>query len=612
MRRRSFLAMAAMTATGFRARTVLARDVRTLVRAGVVIGVNKTGDLPTLNAAASDAHTVADWLQSERFRVKLLVDDHGPVTAAQVFDAIDQFVEREPLDQLVVYFSGHGFISQYAEYWMLSNAPKNPNEAISLRESVELARMIGVPSVVFISDACRSKPDSLGAERVRGSLVFPNAGPTRSASAEVDQFLATLVGDAALEVSVDTSVASFQGLYTAVFLDAFRDPGTDMVRTVDGVAVVPDRALKAYLAEEVPKRARAKAIRLRQMPDSIVESDYATYIGRAVFSNLERRPNVAAPPPVHNETTASLQHLGVALPSTVSPVLTEAIDRVAKTIANPTGQPFISGFGSKRQIAFDTETGFTISGASVVFAAANPKMGEASITQGGGSHEPALIRIDPHARRPCSVALQFKNGSGAIVAALLGYVGTIVVDDNGVANVSYTPSANNWRWSRYKEQQRDFDEFHAAVAAAARFGVFRVEGTKDTRVQQATELAGKIRVLKSVDPTLGLYAAYAYAEVDLIEDVRSVRSAMHDDLEADLFDVALLAGALGGKPPMSDSVVPFCPMLSQGWSLLRVRSVSLPPPVARARDHLRQALWTSFGPDGMSIIISSLRSGELI
>src|SRR5450759_1920849 len=39
----------------------------------------------------------------------------------------------------------------------------------------------------------------------------------------------------------------------------------------------------------------------------------------------------------------------------------------------------------------------------------------------------------------------------------------------------------------------------------------------------SSQLADSIRVLKGIDPTLGLYAAYAYAEADLLNQVRSVQ-----------------------------------------------------------------------------------------
>jgi hypothetical protein len=116
--------------------------------------------------------------------------------------------------------------------------------------------------------------------------------------------------------------------------------------------------------------------------------------------------------------------------------------------------------------------------------------------------------------------------------------------------------------------------------------------------------------MKGVDPTLGLYAAYAYSDAGLPQQVCSVRGYLRDDLQADLFDIAMLAGALSptSHPPR---VVPFCPMLSQGWGLLRVKGVQLAPVLAPLADLRRPALWTTFEPAGMDLIEQALPTGAL-
>ena len=201
-------------------------------KAAIVIGVNATGDLPVLSAAVSGASQVVDWLRREGFHVEKFLDTRRPVVASDIFTAVAKLVDQGTLEQLVIYFSGHGFLFNSSEHWMLSGAPDNPNEAISLTESVLLSRECGIPSVVFISDACRSTPQSLRAERVRGSLIFPNQGVSASVDAEVDRFFATLPGEPALEMPLTESAGQYQGIYTACFLDAFRHPDEDMIRSV--------------------------------------------------------------------------------------------------------------------------------------------------------------------------------------------------------------------------------------------------------------------------------------------------------------------------------------------------------------------------------------------
>jgi hypothetical protein len=225
---------------------------------------------------------------------------------------------------------------------------------------------------------------------------------------------------------------------------------------------------------------------------------------------------------------------------------------------------------------------------------------------------PTTIKVDVRDGKACSVAIRFEDGSGTVLAALNEFVGSVAVSGGGVSNVNYDPSRNNWRFSDYEFERPRLASLRATVAASARYGVLRIEGDKDTRAKGASSFADRIRVLKGIDPTLGIYAAYAYADADLIDQVRSVRSYMRDDLNVDIFDVAMLAGELSGRSIGDDGgPVPFCPMLSQGWSLLRVKDVRLPDSVAETRDYLRPALWTTFEPKGMNILIEALRSGRL-
>src|SRR5436190_11230436 len=215
MERRRFLSLVGQTVTVVTAKQLFASQPGR-VREAVVIGVDKAGNLPRLRGAASGAAAFRDWLKTEGFKTTLLSDAAVPgsatvarVTANDVYSAISDRVRAGTVEQLVVYFAGHGYINSYSEFWMLSEAPDNPNEAVSLRESVELAKLCGIPNVAFISDACRSRPDSLGVAGVRGSLIFPNRTGPGAKVGDVDVFLATLVGDTSFEVPVSASTRDY-------------------------------------------------------------------------------------------------------------------------------------------------------------------------------------------------------------------------------------------------------------------------------------------------------------------------------------------------------------------------------------------------------------------
>jgi hypothetical protein len=201
------------------------------------------------------------------------------------------------------------------------------------------------------------------------------------------------------------------------------------------------------------------------------------------------------------------------------------------------------------------------------------------------------------------VLLRFREGSGTVLAALDGYIGTVVVEAGQVVNVSYVPSQNSWRWHDYSRQKVQLEALRASVAAAASHRVFRVDPS------QAETFADEIRYLKSIDPTLGLYASYAYSDAGQTEAIRSVLKYMDDDLRVRLFDIQMLAAPFTG---VALPVVPFAPMLSQGWALLRARRAAVPPAAHDAGDHMLGALWSTFDATGMDILGRAIQTGGIL
>ncbi len=602
MRRRAFLSALAAGPLLLRSRLSASRAP---VRVAVVIGVDKTGSLPVLNAAVSGANLVGNWLETEGFEVRRFVTP--PVTVLPIFETIADFVKRGTLDQLVVYFSGHGFIRDRSEMWLLSKAPENPNEAVSLLECVELARETAIPSVVIISDACRSATNSLNAQRVQGGVIFPNMRVSRNVRPEVDRFFAALPGDPALELAVDAASKTFEGIYTSSFLDAFKNPQVDMISTVDGVEVVPNRRLKRYLVDDVSRRAQARSVQLQQMPDAILECSDSTYIGQAVRS-APTLPDPPPPPPPPRATVGDVSSKDLSLAGLQMLKLPDRsfsdadLNGVAQASRFRTTQQAI--LDSTAPVSFETQTGLAVTGVRITRVLSSLGMAAELLESGDGAQRAALIRLKPAGRQPASsnVLLQFADGGGTLIAALQGYIGAVTVQGGLVTNVNYTPSRNDPRWN-----QADYENvraLRAAVAAAAKFGTFRIEGSGAERSQKGAALANRIRAYKAIDPSLGLYAAYAYAEAGLRDQIQSVRSIMQSDLGVDMFDLAMLAGALSENPSTRAPTVPFCPLLSQGWSWLRVRNARVSPNAARVREYLRPALWTTFDSGAIPAIES--------
>ena len=167
------------------------------------------------------------------------------------------------------------------------------------------------------------------------------------------------------------------------------------------------------------------------------------------------------------------------------------------------------------------------------------------------------------------------------------------------------PRATRRAGRRTLKRQTEIDKLRSAVAAAASLGALRLG--KD----HARAFAERVRVQKQFDPTLGLYVVYVYAEAGLYDDVRSVRKYMFEDLGVSLFDVAMLDWTRAKSDWIAkQGVVPFCPMLSQGWNYLRPRGVKIPKVLENAQDELIQSLWTTFDKEHMRLINKALREGS--
>lgn len=573
-------------------------------RAAVVIGVNSTGELAPLESAVAAAEDVTAWLRREGFRVAKLTDARRPVTAAAVKKAVTQFVDAGTYEQLVLYFSGHGYWKNNAELWLLSAAPEDADEAVSWVETIEFARDSGIPHVVVISDACRSIPTSKTGMGVRGSVVFPNRPTNPRVQPKIDKLQASVVGTPAYEISLPEDPTQKISVFTHCLRRAFSNPDADMVLEIVAenrkIEVIPVRRLEKFLRREVPALLSSVSIVHEQVPVIDVLSDDNAYIGR-----VRRLAGTEPAGPAPGAVPITLDEVArAAVAAEISPKLKRSRrgpEAAAARQFRALREPFQAPAPVRR---YESETGFTVSGADVLDKVA----GEGGHLDGAEDEHPntAAVRVWLDGDRyHCNVAITLGDGSGTVLPALRGYIGHITVVGGGVSNVNYVPSEYSWRWGAYERRREEIDRLRSAVAAAAGLGALRL------REDEAAEFAHRVRVQKQFDPTLGMYAAYAYAEAGLYEQVASVRRYMQADVRVSLYDVALLDRTDHLDHVERSRVAPFCPMLSLGWNYLRPRGVTLAAVVENAQDDLVQSVWTTFRSDSMSAISDALREGAL-
>jgi len=191
-------------------------------RAAVLIGVDRAGDMPPLKDAAKGARRMEQWARSQKIDViEVFTDENnGSVDVGDIKKAVKRIIASGNVDQLIIYFAGHGVNIRYGEYWLLSDAPSDTQAAVNVAGSEVLARFAGIPYVVFFSDACRTAAEGIRAQFVTGSELFPNEGADELEK-PVDQFFACTLGRAAHEIrDPQTTTQEFSALYTDVLVPA--------------------------------------------------------------------------------------------------------------------------------------------------------------------------------------------------------------------------------------------------------------------------------------------------------------------------------------------------------------------------------------------------------
>jgi Caspase domain len=460
-----------------------------MARIAIVIGVNKPKKLTPLQGAVTDALAFGVWIAKQGFdEVKTFTDDKNAIAYQDIFAEVDRVVKAATYSQLVIYFAGHGFQNGGSEVWLLSGAPNNPGEAISVEASVMASRESGLSSVVFISDACRSIPSGMPDSNVFGISIFPNEALNRQTRPEVDRLFATLPSLVAVEAAKADDKARRGGIFTREFMQSYHNPPRDLIERVpengELVEVVTNRKLKDLVREMVEDAAFNEMPKAGQLPEFILESVQA-YVGRVDRASLEsfarpdRRPNLRAElrPEIRPEIAPEIRpEVGPDIrpemrPDTevsrgrprrtpsVAALAREAIDTAARgqganAAAAVVGRSAL-GTGIAEAILrflrvapvdhFETKTGFAVTGARVVSANSPRFSAEVLGTE--------FVRLQPEndGAPSASVLIQFEGGSGTVLPGLRGYIGHIFVDDGAVTNVNYVPSTNSVdRWREYQ------------------------------------------------------------------------------------------------------------------------------------------------------------------
>jgi hypothetical protein len=581
-----------------------------MVRAGVFIGVDKTGNLQKLNDAAAGARRMYQWAlrqgMPDQTHAKLITDEGGKkVDPSRIYDAIKEIIDGPGADQLILYFAGHGVNINRSERWLLSDAPEKTSAAVDVYGSVELARYCGIGHVVLISDACRVAPEGIQAQNVRGEDVFPNNGASDKTK-PVDQFFACLLGRTAAELKDPAAAANgFSALYTNVLLDALEGKRADVLDPSDSPGdtayYVKPVKLESYLEREVPLRVKALNLenKVNQNPDAIITAHPNWISTVAQMPRIVRRatPVDIVPPGLQMLTRRLVQtalednpcHVSVQVSSLVAGNVPGASELAG------TAQQVAAPFGPDH---FESECGIKVRGASILQFAMAEGQGQLLGSEGN------LLRIQA-LNEPASVVLRFNGNFGTVIPAIPGYLAALTFEGAELIDVAFEPSANTGIWKEYAVRAEEIRTLRGIAASASQHGRFRLDNASD-----ALSIAKKMQFAKSVDPTLSLYAAYAYHDLQETQRIRTMADFLRNLLNGStFFDLALLGRLLIDKTVDRQSgCIPFTPMFSQGWPLLRAHRVHLDPALNGIERTLRDSVWSLFNGDGVEMLRNSLLS----
>jgi hypothetical protein len=391
------------------------------------------------------------------------------------------------------------------------------------------------------------------------------------------------------------------------------------------VGYIRPRPLKAFLQGELTRRLRELRLEASviQVPDAHIASDDSAWISRCDGEGAQAPPPTVPPGPEPGPPPAAPPAAGEPEPVVPGRSAASSIALV-RSLLRPVLADDLNGFDSvleraKSEVGRDvhdlahsverarepfgrsqheTQCGFKIRGTKFL-EAFSPHVSTTLL----GAREDVRAEV---AWPGASVLLVFSDRTGALLPAIPGFLASLTVDEGELVDVAYEPSANTWRWREYADRAMSVRALRALAASSARDGVFRLQGA------DAETVARQMQLAKGVDPTLAVYAAYAYQDLQLGGRIRETSRYMRDDLGAVLFDIALLARELDGKRVgSSEGVFSFAPLLSQGWALLHALRVRLPEELDGVERMLLSSLWTSFAPRGVEQVRAALKAGTL-
>jgi hypothetical protein len=246
--------------------------------------------------------------------------------------------------------------------------------------------------------------------------------------------------------------------------------------------------------------------------------------------------------------------------------------------------------------AFETECGVKVRGARIAEHAIRGMTAEEAVPG-------QALRLYA-SNDAATLVLRIDSGAVTVLPMIPGFIAALSFEDEELTAVAYEPSANSWRYQPYSQREKEIRRLRARAAAASALGRFELSG------EDADTFAAQMQYAKGVDPSLAVYAAYAYFARGKVDSVRAMSSYLRDDVGVTFFDLALLSGDLVDRGvKRKDGVLPCVPLLAQGWSAMRANRTKLPTPLKGIERLVTGSLWSVYRPDAFDKFQTCLEKG---
>lgn len=571
-----------------------------IIKHAVLIGINDVPNMEYLDTPSHYAIQMQNWAKEQGYKTSLFVDSpngeaSGICSRTEILKTIRSIIEHGT-DQLLIYFSGHGVEHTAGnDIWLLPDYQDDPSECISISLNRALAYNSGISHVIFISDACRVPSNHQSLRAASGGSILPMLNIINP-DTEVDVLYSTWPGQ--LAVDIKDEHGNYRSIYSDCLLSCLQGDVPEVIKQIQNItpgfpAVLPDE-LNRYLKKTVPVQTLA-AGRKPQIPMGDVTSRDPRYLSSFLEDNAEVLteestilpeviPQVTAPAikTVTFKLESFMEMRGINVESKIhNATFRFSSDHEFFTSPNVFGSP-ITGLlvtGINKPAVFSKREVDLKNGNKRNFSVPQIIASDEVHRDFEEENDDLFLIGNPRTNRFYPVSL------------LTGFFTQVVFEKGELLTVNYFPTSG-YRKVEAHNLGRELVRRKTIIIMAAKNGIF----------QGSEEIAEYLRSYKHLDPTLGLFAAYAYFQKGDFEGVRSVYSYMAQEPEQVIGDVKILNRLSTNRGDLHYSGKVNLPILTEGWSYLKLLPEN---PYTDLSTELQPGLWTSFTRNGLQYLIDN-------